>query len=236
MPTFSRSPSSFCGYVFLSTQPSGSPGNDVAADLDEVAIDERVDAVVRVHAEVMPARRADERVRREIAAVEHLAANRTLRPLRGVRPASLPRRMRSHSGIGIIRCVPGTCRAVIELAQLLEVVEDLALIELRLADDAIGEDVRNLDRASVVRLRDHLETDLETDRIEFDAVERVALDQEVAAGDIFHGVSGRASAHRDERRDLAPPRPVLDAAARDVAATDREAVLTRLAAPRPSSV
>jgi hypothetical protein len=54
------------------------------ADLDEVGIDQRVDAVVRVHAEVIAAPRADVGVGAQILAVQHLAALRTLLPERRV--------------------------------------------------------------------------------------------------------------------------------------------------------
>src|ERR1700733_12543782 len=62
--------------------------------------------------------------------------------------------------------------AAIDTDELAQVVEDFTLVEFRRTGDAIGEHVRNLERAAVVRLRNHFETDLETDRIEFDALER----------------------------------------------------------------
>src|SRR6185437_1265859 len=73
----------------------------------------------------------------------------------------------------------------VQLAKLFEIVENFFLVHLRLADDAIGEDVRHFDRFPVMRLRDHFEPDLETDRIEFDAFERFTFDQKIAACDVL---------------------------------------------------
>ncbi len=65
-------------------------------------------------------------------------------------------------------------RADVKLAQLFEIVEDFFLVEFRFADDAIRKHVRNLDRVAVVTFGDHFEADLETDRVELDAFDRLA--------------------------------------------------------------
>ena len=92
------------------------------------------------------------RVLRQIGAVEHRRrtsdTSSTARHLRARRAG--PRRMRSHSGI--TRVATAKSRAAIDADELAQVIEDLALIELRRAGDAIGEHVRHFERASVVRL------------------------------------------------------------------------------------
>ncbi len=75
--------------------------NDLGADLDEVGIDQHRDAIERVHAKVMFARRAHEQILREVRPVEHRRALRTLRPLRCIferllRSAPDPQPLRNH--------------------------------------------------------------------------------------------------------------------------------------------
>jgi hypothetical protein len=57
---------------------------NLAPDLHEIAVDEHVDPIVRMHAEVVLAARTHIVVRLEVLLVDHLAALRAARPQRGI--------------------------------------------------------------------------------------------------------------------------------------------------------
>ena len=62
---------------------------NLVPDLGKVAVDQHVDAIVRVHPKVVATFRTHVVIRRKIAAVEDLATRRTLRPERRVARVSV---------------------------------------------------------------------------------------------------------------------------------------------------
>ena len=118
----------------------------------------------------------------------------------------------------------GNSRAEYSFPSCLRVIHDLFLIEFRLADFAVFEDVRHLQHVAVLRLDDHFESDLESYRVEAHALERIATHQKITAGDILDSRKRTREPARDPRRDDAAARPVGDAAPRHVAAADCKTV------------
>ena len=114
----------------------------------------------------------------------------------------------------------------VQPAQLFKIVSDLRPIELGLAEDAIFEDVRDLDGFAVRRFHGDLEADLESDRIELDALQSVALHEKKTARDIVNRRERIGKFAGDPRGEDSSFRPVFNAAAFDVAAPDRKAVTT----------
>ena len=84
-------------------------GKNLVPDFREVTVDEQVDAIVRIHPEMVPAFGADIVVGREVATIEHFTAFRALRPERcitriGVLSAAAQQPVRNRHGFS---CVPG---------------------------------------------------------------------------------------------------------------------------------
>src|SRR5438046_1557713 len=109
-----------------------------------------------------------------------------------------------------------------DLAELHEVLHDLAAAELRLAELAVAEHVRDLHGFLVARPCHDLEPDLEADRVERHAVERRPPYREEAGGAVTDRDEHVPEETRGARDDAPPQRPVFRATAGDIAAADRE--------------
>src|SRR5439155_13378573 len=152
-------------------------------------------------------------------------------------PRQLPHRPASPDGRRGRRSSPEPPERLVagDLTQLHDVLHDLAAPELRLPELAVAEGVWNLDDPRCAGPRDHLEPDLEADRVEANPVDRPPPDGEESAGRIADRHEHASHHARDPRDDAPAHRPVPGPTSFDVTAADGEvgARVHRADEPRP---